>query len=176
MKQHFIRYWLGIVALTAGLNFAAAASDTYRVTANVAHCVPLSATQQQWLSSEWAPFLGYARVCPIRNPKRVAVVLLVSVRADLYYKAQPGKTVVQVQIPHALLFSPEGELLGSLPHSFPDDPPAEIRVTFAHWEHDFPQQIDLFVTDPREAGSGALPPLVWDPEHKRFVTREGIHE
>jgi hypothetical protein len=169
------RRQIPIVWILAGLLTGACASVTAeqprKVVASAARCNPLSASQQQWLTSEWQPFLAYTRACPIHDSKQETVLLLVSVQATPYYKAQPGQSVRQVEFPRPLLFSPSGALWGSLPYSFPDDPPAELRVTFTRWEHDFPQKIELYLTDPRASGDRSLPPMVWDPSQKRFLSR-----
>jgi hypothetical protein len=165
-----IRVWL-LAGAVAGSSVLCCAAPERKVVVGTSHCGRLSAAQREWLPSEWQPFLEYTRVCSIQNSKREAVVLLVSAWAILYYKAQPGTTVSQVDMPHPLLFSPAGAVLGSLPYNFPDDPPAELRVTFAQWEDDFPQRIDLFLTDPRAAGSRSLPPLVWDQNQRKFATK-----
>ena len=104
-------------------------------------------------------------------------MLLVSVHADLYYKGQPGKSVHQVKMPSPLLFLPSGDVLGSLPYNFPDDPPAELRVTFDQWVGDFPERIELQLIDPRAAGDRSLPPLIWVANEKKFaVEHKGAHD
>lgn len=164
------RVWL-VLGLIAGISTPSAGkSYPYRVVVNPARCGRLSAAQQKWLTPEWAPYLDYTRICPVRNPKRETAVLLVSVHADLYYKAQPGQSVVTVQLPSPLLFLPSGGLLGSLPYNFPDDPPAELRVTFVQWDQGFPLRLELFVTDPRASGNRSLPPLVWDNAQKKYLS------
>lgn len=167
-----LRVWLTVCCL-AGLSASCPAADAHRnLVVNPAHCRRLSLGQQQWLTSEWQPYLEYTRVCAIQNSKHEDSVLLVSVHADLYYKAQPGQTVHQVKMPSPLLFLPSGEVSGSLPYNFPDDPPAELRVTFAQWKGDFPERIELHLTDPRAAGDRSLPPLIWVATEKKFAPKE----
>jgi hypothetical protein len=48
-------------------------------------------------------------------------------------------------------------------------------MTFADWEQDFPQRIDLYLTDPRAAGDRALNPLCWDKTQKKYLPKEGDH-
>jgi hypothetical protein len=164
----------GLCAL--GLTGFAAGARPWKVVANSVRSSPLTATQRKWLPAEWEPFLAYTRVFSIQNSKRKGVVLLVSPNAPRYYRAQAGKSVAQVQLPHALLFTSEGEAIGSLPSAFPEDPPAELRVTFTDWKAGFPQRIELFETDPRASGNRALPELVWDASRKTFVkSQEGHH-
>lgn len=170
----FLYIAVGLCAL--GLSWPAAGAPPRKVVANSIRSSPLTAAQQKWLPAEWKPFFAYTRVFSIRNSKHASIVLLVSPNAPRYYRAQPGNSVAQVQLPHALLFTPEGEAIGSLPSAFPDDPPAELRVTFTDWKADFPQRIELFETDPRASGNRALPDLVWDASRKTFVTnQEGHH-
>jgi hypothetical protein len=172
-----LRVWL-IVGVVAGMCASCRAGDELRkVVVDSAHCGGLSEVQQRWLTSEWQPYLKYTRICAIRNAKREAAVLLVSVHADLYYREQPGQSVQQVNLPRPLLFLPSGEVAGSLPYNFPDDPPAELRVTFARWVQGFPERIELYLSDPRAAGDRSLPPLIWDESKKKFVSKEdGSHD
>jgi hypothetical protein len=136
-------------------------------------CSALSTAQQKWLTPEWNPYLEYTRVCPVRDSKsRGTVVFLVSVHADVYYKAQTGTSVPLVKLPSPLLFLPSGEVVGSLPYNFPDDPPAELRVTFADWQAGFPQRIDLYLTDPRAGGNRPLPSMLWDKSQKKYLPKE----
>jgi hypothetical protein len=172
-----LTFWL-MVSVVAGMCASSHAADPLRkIVVDPAHCASLSEVQQRWLTSEWRPYLQYTRICAIRNAKREAAVLLVSVHADLYYKAQPGQSAQQVQMPRPLLFLPSGEVAGSLPYNFPDDPPAELRVTFMRWVEGFPERIELYLSDPRAAGDRSLPPLIWDESKKKFVSKEdGSHE
>jgi len=80
-------------------------------------------------------------------------VLLVSPNAPRYYRAQPATAWRKCNCHTRLLFTPEGEAIGSLPSAFPDDPPAELRVTFTDWKADFPQRIELFETDRARQGT-----------------------
>jgi hypothetical protein len=161
------------MSFVAGMCASSPAADPHRkMVVNPAHCGRLSVVQQQWLTSEWLPYLEYTRVCAIQNSRREDLVLLVSVHADLYYKAQPGQSVHQIKMPNPLLFLPSGEVSGSLPYNFPDDPPAELRVTFAQWEGGFPERIELYLADPRAASNRSLPPLIWDANEKKFASKE----
>lgn len=166
-----------IMAVVVGLcGSSPAAAKRRKTVLNPAHCTHLSQEQQTWLPREFHPYLEYTRVCGIQNSKSETVMFLISVHVDLYYKAQPGESVHQVEMPSPLLFLPSGEVSGSLPYNFPDDPPAELRVTFAQWERGFPERIELYLTDPRAGGNRSLPPLVWDASQKRFVSKEkGTH-
>jgi hypothetical protein len=166
-----------IMAVLVGFCASSPAAEQRRKTVlNPAHCRHLSEEQQRWLPREFQPYLEYTRVCVIQNSKSETVVLLVSVHADLYYKAQAGQSLHQVEMPAPLLFLPSGEVSGSLPYNFPDDPPAELRVTFAQWEGGFPERIELYLIDPRAGGNRSLPPLVWDASQKKFVSKEkGTH-
>jgi hypothetical protein len=167
-----LRLWL-ILGVIAGLSTpSSAGSGSYRVNVNPARCGSLSATQQEWLTAEWRPYLDYTRICPVRNPKRETVLWLVSVHADLYYRAQPGASATIIKLPSPLLLRSSGEVLGSLPYNFPDDPPAQLRVTFVVWESDFPRKVELFLTDPRASGDRSLPPLLWDDSKKKYASTE----
>lgn len=160
-----------LVSLVLFLSVADAGEAT-KIVANGLRQRRLSRAEQKWLSADWKPFLPYTRIVAIKNSRHVDVVLLISVQAASYYRAQPGSTTALIELPHALLFSPSGADLGSLPHTFPDDPPIELRVTFTDWRHDFPRRIDLFVIDPRASGDHSLPPLVWSEEKKKFLRSE----
>jgi hypothetical protein len=159
------------VAILAGLLCGPAAAQTHRITASAANCQPPTPQQTAWIPAEWARFSPYVRVCAVRDSKRRTVINLISVWAQLYYRDQHEPVVEQVQMPHPLILSATGEPLGSLPANFPDDPPAELRVTFAHWQHDFPQRIELFLTDPRAGGPRALRALHWDSSAKRYHSK-----
>jgi hypothetical protein len=162
-----------ILAILAGLCAASTALPQRNVVVDAAHCVRLSDVQRHWLPADWQPFAEYTRICSVHNSEHEAVLFLVSVHADLYYRAQLSSTVHQVELPHPLLLLPSGAVSGSLPYNFPDDPPAELRVSFAKWQHGFPQRIDLYLTDPRAAGNRSLPPLAWDPAQRQFLPQEG---
>jgi hypothetical protein len=162
-----------VVSLATGLHAATPGRSTPRkLVLRANDCTPLAAAQQEWLTADWQPYLAYTRACPVRNSKREIVLLLVSVHADLYYKAQPGQSVSAVKMPNPLLFLPSGEVVGSLPYNFPDDPPAELRVTFAQWERDFPERIELYLTDPRAGGDRSLPPLHWESSQQKYLPKE----
>jgi hypothetical protein len=148
------------------------AAQSRSVVASTADCSRLSSVQRKWLSYDWQPFLDFTRACPIKDSKRETIILLVSAWASLYFEAQPGSTIPLVPLPHAMLFSPSGKVLGSLPYNFPDDPPAELRVTFTHWEDDFPQRVGLRLKDPRAAGPRPLPSLFWDRKQGTFVSKK----
>ena len=170
-----VKVWL-IMIVVAG-TCASSLADQHKVVVNPANCARLSDAERQWLTSEWQPFLEYTRICAIQSSKRETVVLLASVHVDLYYKAQPGQSVQQVKMPSPLLLLPSGEVSGSLPYNFPDDPPAELRVTFARWVQGFPRRIELYLTDPRAAGDRPLSPLIWDERKKKFASKEnGSHD
>lgn len=162
--------WLVLSVIAGTSTSSSARSGSYKVTVNPARCGTLSAAQQEWLSPEWRPYLDYTRICPVRNAKREIVLWLVSVHADLYYRAQPGASAAIIKLPNPLLLRSSGEVLGSLPYNFPDDPPAELRVTFAAWDRDFPRKIELFLTDPRASGDRSLPPLLWDDIKKKYAS------
>lgn len=148
------------------------ASAQYKVVLNPNRCVPPTAAQLKWLPLEWQAYTEYVRVCSVRNLQKKSIMLVASVRADLYYKAQPGQSVPLVVLPSPLLFLPAGQISGTLPYNFPDDPPAELRVTFTRWEQGFPRRIELFLTDPRASGNRSLPPLEWNDAEKKFRSKE----
>lgn len=151
-------------------------ANSRKLVLNPQRCRILSETQKDWLTAEWQPFLEHTRVCTVRNSKNETIVFLISVYADLYYKAQSGNPVPQIRMPNPLLFLPSGDDAGSLPYNFPDDPPAELRVTFTDWNQDFPQRIDLYLTDPRAAGDRSLPSLRWDKSQKKYLATEVVHD
>ena len=168
------RIWL-IWAMVAGISTISSAQ--VKVAVNPNRCLRLSEAQREWLTPEWQPYLKFSRICPVKDSQRQTVILLLSVRADLYYKAQPGESVTMAVLPHPILFLPSGHVAGSLPYNFPDDPPAELRVTFTRWEHDFPQQIELFLTDPRASGNRSLPALVWSESQRKYLAKEAaLHD
>jgi len=160
------------------LIFAVVAGSSGRVLAqhklvlNPNRCLRPSEEQLKWFPPGWQTYTNYVRVCPVRNLGEKPVLLLASVRADLYYRAQPGPSVTEVELPSPLLFMPTGQVSGILPFNFPDDPPAELRVTFTRWEHGFPHRIELFLTDPRASGNRNLPALEWDEAQKKFLSKE----
>jgi hypothetical protein len=166
------RVLLALCILAGTFEYCLARPIPRRLVLSPKLCSTLSTAQQKWLTPEWQPYLEYTRVCPVRNSKSQAVVFLISVHADIYYKAQTGASVPLVKLPSPLLFLPSGEVAGSLPYNFPDDPPAELRVTFANWQAGFPQRIDLFLTDARAGGNRSLPPMRWDKGQKKFLPKE----
>jgi len=165
-----------VLVIVAASSYSPAHTNADKLVLRPQDCSVLSKAQQDWLSPEWRAFLEQTRVCAVRNSRKEVVVFVVSVQADLYYRAQPGNPVAQVKMPNPLLFLPSGQVAGSLPYNFPDDPPAELRVTFAHWEQDFPQRIDLYLTDPRAAGDRSLPSLQWDKDQKKYLAKGAHHE
>lgn len=160
--------WL-LSAAFLGLATSAVSAAPRRVVVTPALCKPTDAVRKQWLPPDWQRFLGYTYTCTIPASTRKPALLLISVRADAYYKNQPGTTVEQVMMPRPLLFSPAGSVLGSLPYNFPDDPPTRLRVTFSGWVNGFPNRIELFLKDPAALGDRSLPPLLWDENQKKFL-------
>src|ERR1700752_598807 len=171
-SQRAWRVLLALSMLAVALEYCLARPIPRRLVLNPKLCGALSTAEKKWLPPEWQPYLEYTRVCPVRNSKSQAVVFLISVHADIYYKAQTGTSVPLVKLPSPLLFLPSGEVAGSLPYNFPDDPPAELRVTFANWQADFPQRIDLILTDARAGGNRSLPSMVWDKSQKKYLPKE----
>jgi hypothetical protein len=171
-SQRSWRVLLALCILAGAFPYCVARPIPRRLVLSPKLCSALSTAQQKWLTPEWQPYLEYTRICPVRNSKSQAVVFLISVHADVYYKAQTGTSVPLVKLPSPLLFLPSGEVAGSLPYNFPDDPPAELRVTFANWQADFPQRIDLFLTDARAGGNRSLPSMVWDKSQKKYLPKE----
>jgi len=157
------------MALAAILQYGGtAACEPARLTVNPNSCTEVSDLQKAWLPAEWAPFVRYVRACPIRQTGPKPAIVLISVFAADYYRNQPGNEVLQVKMPRPILFSPTGTVLGRLPFNFPDDPPAELRVTFAEWQAGFPARVELFLKDPAAGGDRSLRPLVWDPQRAEF--------
>jgi hypothetical protein len=171
-SQRASRVLLALCLLAGAFAYCPARPIPRRLVLSPKLCSALSTAQQKWLTPEWQPYLEYTRACPVRNSNSKAVVFLVSVHADVYYKAQTGTSVPLVKLPSPLLFLPSGEVAGSLPYNFPDDPPAELRVTFANWQAGFPQRIDLFLTDVRAGGNRSLPSMLWDKSQKKYLPKE----
>jgi hypothetical protein len=171
-SQRGWRVFMALCMLAGAFEYGLARPIPRRLVLSPKLCSAVSTEQQKWLTPEWQPYLEYTRVCAVRNSKSQAVVFLMSVHADVYYKAQTGTSVPQVKLPSPLLFLPSGEIAGSLPYNFPDDPPAELRVTFANWQAGFPQRIDLFLTDPRAGGNRSLPSMLWDKSQKKYLPKE----
>ena len=155
-------------ALCGALLACTLGAQTHRIVPAERNCHALSATQQAWLPAPWTPFKDYTRVCAVYDSRGRSVLLLVSVWAQLYYASQKEAVVERIEMPHPLLFLPSGQVAGSLPANFPDDPPASLQVTFANWHADFPQRVKLFLVDPRAAGSQTLPSLRWDATHQSY--------
>ena len=124
-------------------------------------CRPPTAAQSAWLPAEWTPFARAVRVCRIADGRKPAGLLVVSVWTDVWYKPLPDGTP-DVAMPKPLLLSPAGQVLGTLPANFPDDPPSSLRLRFVGWQDGLPGEIRLCLTSDTPAGQQPLAPLRYD--------------
>jgi hypothetical protein len=141
------------------------------VALDASKCRPATSEQKKWVGSAWAQFESYEIACPLRSRAGSIVLYVVSVNGyDIAKTVTAGSP--QPKLPKALLVSPQGQILGTLPYAFPFDMPVSLGLTFAHWSHGFPQVLELFLEDPAVGGNKKLPSLKWDAKQSRYVETE----
>ncbi len=148
------------VLATAACADAAAPPRPFHPTA--AACKPPTDAQSAWLPADWKPFARAVRVCSIREGARPSRLLVASVWAEVWYAPLPDGTT-DVQMPQPLLLSSGGQVLGTLPSNFPDDPPSSLRLRFVGWHDGLPDEIRLCLSSDTPAGQQPLAPLRYDP-------------
>src|ERR1700739_4511133 len=87
-----------LALLLLSVHAAACAQAPARVKISPNSCAAASSAQKSWLPAEWKPFLPFVKVCAVRQPGAKPALLLTSVFAVDYYKAQPGNDLPQVQM------------------------------------------------------------------------------
>jgi hypothetical protein len=122
----------------------------------------------QGLPAEWQAFRKFVMDCPVRSPAGSHALSLIAVSAERYYRQLPSGTTM-IKMPKPLLYSQQHTVIGELPLNFPDDPPAELHITFTDWHNGFPNLIKLHVQDPAAAGNRDLAPLRWDAAARRYT-------
>ena len=134
---------------------------------DAATCQAPTAAQSAWLPAEWTPFARAIRVCAIREGAKPAGLLVVSVWAEAWYAPLPNGTT-DVAMPRPLVMAPGGQVLGTLPANFPDDPPASLRLRFVDWHDGLPAEIRMCLSSPTPAGDQPLAPLRWQAAIHRY--------
>jgi hypothetical protein len=137
-----------------------------------AACRPAASEETRGLHEEWGRFLSYVQACEVKDDAGKAVLVVLTVSATHFYEKLPSGAET-VALPKPLITTPEGEVVGSLPFAFPDDPPFALQVTFADWTRGWPHRIALFVKDPTVTGDHPLEPLRWDAASRRFSPAGG---
>ena len=132
-----------------------------------ATCKAPTAAQSAWLPAAWTPFARAVRVCTINNGAAPGGLLVVSVWAEAWYAPLPDGTT-SVEMPAPLLLSPDGQVLGTLPSNFPDDPPASLRLRAVGWHDGLPSELRLCLSSPTPAGDQPLAPLRWQAATHRY--------
>ena len=122
--------------------------------------------------AEWEPFSAFVDECLVHSPGGNLALSIISVSAERFYRDKPSGTEI-VNFPKPIIRSTGGRVIGRLPHSYPDDPPVSIRLSFGEWKDDFPQRIEIFVEDPTVSGNHVLPALIWDRDKDRFESTPG---
>jgi hypothetical protein len=135
---------------------------------NSAHCRSAGDVILQGLPAQWQSFRKFVMDCPVRSPEGSRALSLIAVSAERYYRQLPSGASI-IKMPKPLLYSRQHTIIGELPLNFPDDPPAELHITFSDWHHGFPNLIKLHVLDPAAAGNRDLAPLHWDAAVQRYT-------
>lgn len=134
-------------------------------------CKPATAEQRQWAGSDWSEFEMYEIACPLRPHAGQVVLYVLSVDGyDVAKAVAPGAT--EPKLPKAIIVTPKGTTIGTLPYAFPFAIPVSLDVTFTRWSHGFPQTVELFLEDPTVGGNRKLPPLKWDEKQGRYLETE----
>jgi hypothetical protein len=158
------------VAYAAALALLACISNSSAIAAELksAQCRIAGDVILQGLPAEWQPFRKFVMDCPVRSPAGSRALSVIAVSAERYYRQLPSGATM-VKMPKPLLYSRQRTIIGELPLNFPDDPPAELHVTFTDWHGGFPNLIKLHVQDPAAAGNRDLAPLHWDAAAQRYT-------
>jgi len=77
--------------------------------------------------------------------------------------------------PRSLILDKHGGVIGTLPDSFPENPPGKLRVTFADWRNGWPYRIELYDSGISALPPGPLPPMLWDPQAGQYVNSRRQH-
>jgi hypothetical protein len=84
----------------------------------------------------------------------------------------PAPDAPSPKLPKALIVTLAGHIVGRLPFAFPFDAPVSLDVSFANWNHGFPQTVELYLEDPAVGGNRKLPRLKWDAKQGQYVETE----
>lgn len=118
------------------------------------------------LGAQWQDFDRFIDECELSGTRGDNLLKVVTVSAARFYKELPSGTET-VPLPRPLLLMGD-KRVGSLPYSYPDDPPVSIELSFDEWREGFPHQINIFVRDPTVSGDHALPPMIWNAGSGRY--------
>jgi hypothetical protein len=165
---------LAFVSFSIGLaSIVAACSSVESGAKGIISCAPATASSIP-SDPEWAPFSAFVDECLVRSPSGSTALAIVSVSALRFYHGKsPGTETVS--FPKPIILSTAGQVIGRLPHSYPDDPPVSIRLSFDEWKDEFPRRIEIMVEDPTVSGNHMLP-MIWDRMENRFKTSQGSAE
>ncbi len=162
------------VIIAALITLAGCATGAAQATSKLdpAACRAPRSGETARLPRTWDAFRPYVKVCDVADGRGKIPLTLATVSAADFYRKQPDGAPT-VELPKPILFDASGDSVGSLPYSFPDDPPFELQVTFAGWRAGWPERVELFLNDPTVSGDRALDPLVWNGAARRYVVRAG---
>ncbi len=143
-----------------------AREETSRSDAATAlRCAPKD--KLQGLGTEWARFAGFIDTCMLSAADGSPALSVITVSAERYYANRPEGAEI-VAFPKPLILAPDGNEIGKLPYSYPDDPPFAIELSFSDWRGSRPQQIDILVQDPTVSGDHRLTPMRWNATTRRY--------
>lgn len=146
---------------------AAARNSSRAVPLDARQCRALKENEKPWVDPGWGDLARFAIICPLESSRGTPVLYVLSVDGDRVVQS-PGQGPIAPKVPEAVILTPDGVTVGTLPFAFPFDPPVNLYVTFTGWSGDFPHTIELYVEDPAVSGNRKLSPLRWDPARKRF--------
>jgi hypothetical protein len=148
------------IALTLGCAASVDAAPAARAyVADAENCKPASPAQLAWLKDDaWRKYAPYVRACSVRDGHAAAGLLIVSVWEGPYYADQPSGST-EAEMPHPLLFTPDGRPLGELPTNFPSEESSSIALRFAQWKNGLPGEIHVCVKGPQPGGNYSMTPL-----------------
>lgn len=135
-------------------------------TAPTLRCAP-KRDGLQGLTKEWAQFAGFIDACMLSSADGSPALSVITVSAERYYADRPAGAET-ASLPKALILAPDGNEIGKLPYSYPDDPPFAIELSFSDWRGSRPQQIDILVRDPTVSGDHQLAPMRWNTTTRRY--------
>jgi hypothetical protein len=137
------------------------------------YCRPATSEQKRWVATNWAPFESHEIACPLRSQARVVLYVL-SVDDYEIEKGLPADAPAPT-LPKAVIVTPQGRTVGTLPFAFPFDSPVSLDVAFTRWTGGLPRTVELLLEDPAVGGNKILPSLKWDAKLSRYVETEASH-
>jgi hypothetical protein len=160
--------------LVAALSLSGCAPPAIQATAKLdaAACRQARVGETRRLPATWSAFLAHVKICEVADGGGKTPLTIATISATDYYASLPDGTRT-VDLPKPILFNTAGENVGTLPFTFPDDPPFSLDVIFGRWASGWPERIDLFLHDPTVSGDRPLDPLVWNAAARRFVSGLG---